>query len=96
MSMKAWGWAVIAVFAITAAAPDRSEAGPLTKSTKASKKKRSSRGHNSSAAAMAVLDRATSYRSCAAVRDAGAAPIRRGDPGYSRRLDRDGDGIACE
>lgn len=36
------------------------------------------------------------YPSCAAVREAGAAPIRRGDPGYSRRLDRDGDGIACE
>lgn len=36
------------------------------------------------------------YRNCAAARDAGAAPIRRGDPGYSRRLDRDGDGIACE
>ncbi|MCW1431610.1 excalibur calcium-binding domain-containing protein [Novosphingobium sp. JCM 18896] len=22
--------------------------------------------------------------------------MRSGDPGYSRRLDRDGDGIACE
>jgi hypothetical protein len=37
-----------------------------------------------------------SYSSCAAARAAGAAPIRRGDPGYSSRLDRDGDGIACE
>lgn len=37
-----------------------------------------------------------SYRNCAAVRAAGAAPIRRGDPGYGRHLDRDGDGIACE
>ncbi|WP_461514528.1 excalibur calcium-binding domain-containing protein [Rathayibacter agropyri] len=27
---------------------------------------------------------------------AGAAPIRAGDAGYSRGLDRDGDGIACE
>jgi hypothetical protein len=27
---------------------------------------------------------------------AGAAPIHRGDPGYSSKLDRDGDGIACE
>ena len=34
--------------------------------------------------------------SCAEVRAAGAAPIRSGDPGYSRRLDRDGDGIGCE
>jgi len=36
------------------------------------------------------------YENCTAVRAAGAAPIRTGDPGYSRKLDRDGDGIACE
>ncbi|RKW69661.1 hypothetical protein DWQ67_12605 [Galactobacter caseinivorans] len=36
------------------------------------------------------------YQNCTAVRDAGADPIRSGDPGYSRKLDRDGDGIACE
>uniref|UniRef100_UPI00403F0B86 excalibur calcium-binding domain-containing protein n=1 Tax=Asticcacaulis sp. DW145 TaxID=3095608 RepID=UPI00403F0B86 len=37
-----------------------------------------------------------SYSNCAEVRAAGAAPIRRGEPGYSRKLDRDGDGVACE
>ncbi|WP_091556204.1 excalibur calcium-binding domain-containing protein [Micromonospora pattaloongensis] len=36
------------------------------------------------------------YRNCAAVRAAGAAPIRRGDPGYGSHLDRDGDGVGCE
>ncbi|MEU1537719.1 excalibur calcium-binding domain-containing protein [Actinacidiphila glaucinigra] len=36
------------------------------------------------------------YANCAAVREAGAAPLRRGDPGYSRSLDRDGDGVACD
>ncbi|MEU0962198.1 excalibur calcium-binding domain-containing protein [Micromonospora aurantiaca] len=36
------------------------------------------------------------YANCSAVRAAGAAPLHRGDPGYSRKLDRDGDGIACE
>ena len=36
------------------------------------------------------------YANCAAVRAAGAAPIRVGQPGYSRTLDRDGDGVACE
>ncbi|WP_312527984.1 excalibur calcium-binding domain-containing protein [Paracoccus sp. (in: a-proteobacteria)] len=36
------------------------------------------------------------YRNCAAARAAGAAPIRVGEPGYRRALDRDGDGIACE
>ncbi|MFG1888066.1 excalibur calcium-binding domain-containing protein [Micromonospora sp. NPDC049051] len=36
------------------------------------------------------------YAKCDAVRAASKDPIRRGDPGYSRRLDRDGDGMACE
>lgn len=36
------------------------------------------------------------YANCTAVHAAGAAPIYRGDPGYSRKLDRDGDGVACE
>lgn len=36
------------------------------------------------------------YANCDAVRAAGADPIHRGDPGFSPRLDRDGDGVACE
>ena len=36
------------------------------------------------------------YENCTAVREAGKAPIRRGDPGYGSHLDGDGDGIACE
>ncbi len=36
------------------------------------------------------------YANCSAVEAAGAAPIHVGDPGYSRDLDRDGDGVACE
>jgi hypothetical protein len=36
------------------------------------------------------------YANCTAARAAGAAPVRRGDPGYSRKLDRDGDGVGCE
>jgi hypothetical protein len=36
------------------------------------------------------------YASCAAARDAGAAPLLAGDPGYRAKLDRDGDGVACE
>ncbi|MFE7623831.1 excalibur calcium-binding domain-containing protein [Streptomyces sp. NPDC057509] len=36
------------------------------------------------------------YANCTAVRTAGAAPIHRGEPGYGRHLDRDGDGVACE
>ena len=37
-----------------------------------------------------------SYPNCDAARAAGVAPIHRGEPGYSSKLDRDGDGIACE
>ncbi|MFW0786044.1 DUF1524 domain-containing protein [Gordonia sp. CPCC 206044] len=36
------------------------------------------------------------FASCAAARAAGAAPLRRGDPGYRSGLDGDGDGVACE
>lgn len=36
------------------------------------------------------------YPNCAAARAAGAAPVRRGDPGYGAHLDRDNDGVGCE
>lgn len=36
------------------------------------------------------------YANCSAARAAGAAPVYSSDPGYSRRLDRDGDGVGCE
>lgn len=38
----------------------------------------------------------TYYANCSAARAAGAAPVLASDPGYSRRLDRDGDGVGCE
>ncbi len=49
----------------------------------------------------APVDRAPSassvyYPNCSAARAAGAAPIQIGEPGYARKLDRDGDGVACE
>ena len=37
-----------------------------------------------------------SYANCSAAKAAGAAPLHRGEPGYSTKLDRDGDGVACE
>lgn len=36
------------------------------------------------------------YANCSEARAAGAAPVRRGDPGYGPHLDRDNDGIGCE
>ena len=36
------------------------------------------------------------FPNCSAARTAGAAPVRRGEPGYGQHLDRDGDGVGCE
>nr|WP_205570476.1 excalibur calcium-binding domain-containing protein [Corynebacterium lactis] len=36
------------------------------------------------------------FGSCADAKAAGAAPLYAGNPGYSSKLDRDGDGVACE
>nr|WP_232730337.1 excalibur calcium-binding domain-containing protein [Novosphingobium kunmingense] len=36
------------------------------------------------------------FRNCSEARAAGAAPVRRGDPGYGPHLDRDDDGVGCE
>ena len=52
-----------------------------------------------SAAAFAQSDESQDsvyYPNCTAARAAGAAPIYQGEPGYRRKLDRDGDGVACE
>lgn len=50
------------------------------------------------AAAPAVSSPSTSvyFDNCDAARAAGAAPVRRGDPGYRAGLDRDNDGVGCE
>ena len=44
----------------------------------------------------AQVSASASYANCSAARAAGAAPVRVGDPGYGRHLDRDGDGVGCE
>ena len=36
------------------------------------------------------------YTNCTAARNAGAAPVYAGQPGYGTHLDRDGDGVGCE
>ncbi|WNS73690.1 excalibur calcium-binding domain-containing protein [Bacillus sp. DTU_2020_1000418_1_SI_GHA_SEK_038] len=36
------------------------------------------------------------YKNCSEARAAGAAPIYKGEPGYAKHLDRDGDGIGCD
>lgn len=36
------------------------------------------------------------FTNCTQARAAGAAPVRRGQPGYGTHLDRDNDGVGCE
>ncbi|WP_218915951.1 excalibur calcium-binding domain-containing protein [Brevibacterium senegalense] len=36
------------------------------------------------------------FENCTAAREAGAAPVHAGEPGYASHLDRDGDGVGCE
>lgn len=43
-----------------------------------------------------VPQSSVNYGSCADAKAAGAAPIYQGEPGYSAKLDRDKDGIACD
>ncbi|MFI7744632.1 excalibur calcium-binding domain-containing protein [Kocuria rhizosphaericola] len=39
---------------------------------------------------------AAAFANCTAAKAAGAAPLYAGSPGYAPKLDRDGDGVACE
>lgn len=66
------------------AAPETSEAAPAPRETYTEDaEEETSTGGN------------VYYKNCDAVRAAGAAPIKRGDPGYAKHLDRDGDGEGC-
>lgn len=49
---------------------------------------------NANAAAPTQLD--PPYANCKEAHADGAYNIKRGDPGYRQKLDRDNDGIACE
>lgn len=43
-----------------------------------------------------TLEQSVHYSGCDEVREAGLAPLYRGDPGYGEHMDGDGDGVACE
>lgn len=73
------------------APPPQPVAPPITRAEPTTKK-----STPPPAAAEPDPPKAVSYANCDAVRAAGAAPLYAGQPGYSRKLDRDGDGVACE
>ncbi|MEC4903380.1 excalibur calcium-binding domain-containing protein [Mycobacteroides chelonae] len=45
---------------------------------------------------MSVAQADPPYDNCTQAHQDGAYNIKKGDPGYRTKLDRDGDGIACE
>ena len=53
-------------------------------------------GESAASTREAPVSSSTYFANCSAARAAGAAPVHAGDPGYSRKLDRDGDGVGCE
>jgi Excalibur calcium-binding domain len=55
------------------------------------------RGHgNPLPAPQMALGGSIYFPNCASARAAGVTPLRAGQKGYGRHLDRDGDGIGCE
>lgn len=74
-------------------APGSAEARRRRKSSGGKKRRSSGGGSRSRSSSSAPSG---GFRNCAEARAAGAAPVRSGDAGYSRKLDRDGDGVACE
>jgi hypothetical protein len=54
------------------------------------------RSGSSSSSRSSSSGKSVYYANCSAARAAGAAPVMRGEPGYSRKLDRDNDGVGCE
>lgn len=85
---------LLALFAV-AATPDEAEAQSRRRRRRRSSRSRSRRGRGSSTPQRAHGG-GGNYSSCAQARAAGAAPLRRGQAGYSSALDRDNDGVACE
>lgn len=75
---------------------DEGEASRRSSRPRRGAKRRSRSRRPRSGSSIAAFSGASYYPNCTAARADGAAPIRAGEAGYSRRLDRDGDGIACE
>ena len=53
-------------------------------------------GGSGTSATSATPGGGPTFANCDEARAAGAAPLHRGDPGYSTGMDGDGDGVACE
>lgn len=90
MDRRSFVGALIAFWAVVPPAIAGRRGAGASGSSRPQRKPRGARG------SVGGGDKDAYYPNCSAARAAGAAPLRRGDGGYSRKLDRDGDGIACE
>lgn len=75
--------------------PEDTSPGALPSEIAAAKPPSSSAA-SASLRAAAAREASVWYSGCREARDAGAAPIYRGQPGYRTGMDGDNDGIACE
>lgn len=90
---------LIAALALSASAPPPTghlTAAPAATQARRKAKRRAAAGTRRARSVAQALVSDVYFRSCAAARAAGYSRMRVGEPGYSRRLDRDGDGVACE
>lgn len=69
---------------------------PFTQNGQTNRKTRHTSAKRPAARTASSSGRSVFYANCSAARAAGAAPVMRGAPGYSRKLDRDNDGVGCE
>lgn len=81
---------LLGIFAVMAILPSKAE--PRGKHRRGRRSGRSFRSATSSSSNNGDI----SFSSCKQAKASGYRRIREGEAGYSRRLDRDGDGIACE
>ena len=91
----------ISVLTLSANEPARAHGGGLAADGCHNDRKKGGRhchggGRASSPSPQRALGASGPYPNCAAARAAGAAPVRAGQPGYGRHLDRDGDDVGCE
>lgn len=87
--MTTWLRSLVAFAIATALIAGAADARPRKKSSR-------TKASRADQAAPLRAVRAATYANCSDARARGAAPVRRGDPGYSRKLDRDNDGVGCE
>jgi len=71
-------------------------AAPTTTTTEAPTTTTTAPPSTTTTAPTTTTTEGVSFRNCSEAREAGALPLREGDPGYGPHLDRDGDGEACE